>query len=610
MRRYQWTLLKTLEFLNSRRPDLEIRANFIHQLTAYENRLVSQGLGPKTSKWTEVFEKTNDFENEELLLRNTYLNAQMGPFVDYSLTSDKPRPAKIKWIDDNPKSKMPLATEIGTEEPKQINIQTAPDTVPSAKQPQKLSRNAKGIPESASASAAKEEKKVSKEAISSKNAKEAKTVKPVKQNSARDPNKNEEKTDIRSQIASQIAAKKYDEHDIKTASHIVKEQKNQHTMKTQEIKNAAVGRKTVGAEKPILAGHIQTLKDQEINMMPTKYNNFIEPNDDEPNDRKLSIGLNVKPVQSAPIPKPMGYNSKITESINQMMDLNSAMNDKIYKDLPGKTENITHIINQNNINNYIIHNPQKVELIEISQKSQENSQIPPSDQIVKKIIPPKKAQNQPRAASASVKREQPQSKLDMMKDNIREKPRAHIREAKTYENVLVHPHNVTNIIIDKGIPSESIANVPLKLVTAQNNALSSFRKGPVKPTPAVKPPPPNYIMTTEEKPKLRNSTPLTRERPPSAGTAKPAAKKQRPTTAQHARPASPGIRGKVAEAPYKNTIKSYGVPTDKMVKGKINASPRQVMAQQQMAKTYAGSNAAVASVNLRGLSPAKPRWKA
>jgi len=30
MRKYKWSLLKTLEFLNSRRPDLEIRATFIH----------------------------------------------------------------------------------------------------------------------------------------------------------------------------------------------------------------------------------------------------------------------------------------------------------------------------------------------------------------------------------------------------------------------------------------------------------------------------------------------------------------------------------------------------------------------------------------------------
>jgi len=33
MRRYKWSLLKTLEFLNSRRPDLEVRSSFITQLS-------------------------------------------------------------------------------------------------------------------------------------------------------------------------------------------------------------------------------------------------------------------------------------------------------------------------------------------------------------------------------------------------------------------------------------------------------------------------------------------------------------------------------------------------------------------------------------------------
>lgn len=39
MKKYGWTLLKTLEFLNSRRPDLEIRASFIQQLNMFENYL-------------------------------------------------------------------------------------------------------------------------------------------------------------------------------------------------------------------------------------------------------------------------------------------------------------------------------------------------------------------------------------------------------------------------------------------------------------------------------------------------------------------------------------------------------------------------------------------
>ena len=75
MRHYRWSLLKTLEFLNSRRPDLEIRATFIKQLSQYENRLKARGLGPETSKWDEISEENKFLESEELMLRNTFLNA-------------------------------------------------------------------------------------------------------------------------------------------------------------------------------------------------------------------------------------------------------------------------------------------------------------------------------------------------------------------------------------------------------------------------------------------------------------------------------------------------------------------------------------------------------
>lgn len=101
MKRYRWSLLKTLEFLNSRRPDLEIRATFIHQLSAYETRLQQQRDAPKiTSKWDEIStfalnegggkakqpktpRKSEMLENEELVLRNTFVNAQMGPLADF-----------------------------------------------------------------------------------------------------------------------------------------------------------------------------------------------------------------------------------------------------------------------------------------------------------------------------------------------------------------------------------------------------------------------------------------------------------------------------------------------------------------------------------------------
>lgn len=75
MRKYKWSLLKALEFLNSRRPDLEIRATFIHQLSAYEARLANQFRMPISSKWDELSNKQPTFACEELLLRNTFINS-------------------------------------------------------------------------------------------------------------------------------------------------------------------------------------------------------------------------------------------------------------------------------------------------------------------------------------------------------------------------------------------------------------------------------------------------------------------------------------------------------------------------------------------------------
>lgn len=112
IQKYKWTLFKTLEFLNSRRPDLEIRASFINQLSEFERRLSSLGKGPQSSDWNELSTKINMnqddlIENEELLLRNTFLNAQMGPIALYRFDEleKKIMNNRLKWIDNGRKDK-------------------------------------------------------------------------------------------------------------------------------------------------------------------------------------------------------------------------------------------------------------------------------------------------------------------------------------------------------------------------------------------------------------------------------------------------------------------------------------------------------------------------
>ena len=41
------------------------------------------------------------FEHEELVLRNTFVNAQMGPLADFrSFSNGETRNARLKWIDN------------------------------------------------------------------------------------------------------------------------------------------------------------------------------------------------------------------------------------------------------------------------------------------------------------------------------------------------------------------------------------------------------------------------------------------------------------------------------------------------------------------------------
>ena len=81
--KFKWSVLKTLEFLNSRRPGLEIRTSFIHQLSAYESILITKGIGPKTTTWDEVHDK-GSVDSEEFLLTNTFLNSKMGKLAYYN----------------------------------------------------------------------------------------------------------------------------------------------------------------------------------------------------------------------------------------------------------------------------------------------------------------------------------------------------------------------------------------------------------------------------------------------------------------------------------------------------------------------------------------------
>lgn len=86
-----------MEYLNSRRTDLEIRASFFGQLNDLEKKMLI-----KSSNWNEV----SDFnDTEEVVIRNTFINAkndnknETNPSKNiYNLKEVK---RKILWTDEN-----------------------------------------------------------------------------------------------------------------------------------------------------------------------------------------------------------------------------------------------------------------------------------------------------------------------------------------------------------------------------------------------------------------------------------------------------------------------------------------------------------------------------
>lgn len=68
MRKYNWSVSKSIDFLKSKKEDIEIEPYFLEQLLSYEMRLSK--IANIKSNWTEL---TNE-DNDENLLRNTYVN--------------------------------------------------------------------------------------------------------------------------------------------------------------------------------------------------------------------------------------------------------------------------------------------------------------------------------------------------------------------------------------------------------------------------------------------------------------------------------------------------------------------------------------------------------
>jgi len=107
IRKFRWSLKKALDFLRSKKPDIDIPSYFINQLSNYEIRLTKIGEGPKSTSWNDLGTGlVTDLDNEELLIRNTFLNGNISSSIDDILLYKnfqikKYTGRRIKWDDKN-----------------------------------------------------------------------------------------------------------------------------------------------------------------------------------------------------------------------------------------------------------------------------------------------------------------------------------------------------------------------------------------------------------------------------------------------------------------------------------------------------------------------------
>jgi len=92
MKRFSWGLYKALEFIGSRRPDIDLKPGFVNQLSNFEGRL------SKTRTLTSTWQRHSE-DSEEQVLSNTFLNSRINETADYEGTYNGVHNQRLQWLE-------------------------------------------------------------------------------------------------------------------------------------------------------------------------------------------------------------------------------------------------------------------------------------------------------------------------------------------------------------------------------------------------------------------------------------------------------------------------------------------------------------------------------
>ena len=110
MRKYSWGLRKTIQFLSSRRPDVNLKPAFLQQLSDWERHLKTMNPFGFSNDWS--IRAILNPNSDEIVLRNTYIN-KMAPVADYDANVMKPYKRRLTWTDNDQDDKSRLECVAG-----------------------------------------------------------------------------------------------------------------------------------------------------------------------------------------------------------------------------------------------------------------------------------------------------------------------------------------------------------------------------------------------------------------------------------------------------------------------------------------------------------------
>lgn len=75
MQRFRWGLVKSLEFINAKKPGLEMTASLLKKLLQFESRLEKDHIKVLTKDWSTIYED-GAYYHEETIVTNSFKNSQ------------------------------------------------------------------------------------------------------------------------------------------------------------------------------------------------------------------------------------------------------------------------------------------------------------------------------------------------------------------------------------------------------------------------------------------------------------------------------------------------------------------------------------------------------